>query len=319
MGFLIIDSSAEAYEKLQKPLENEFNQAIQICLSGESALDWIRTAPEEVQDLEVIFLAVKTQGLSAQETYTRLKALPEIEDIPILVLSPADDAEVNLLLDSGVFDFIVDPPNLTDLKARVRAALRYFKVQKKLKSQASELAAAQLHLQNFTGLDPLTHLSKRLTFEQTLTREWRRAMREQQFLSLLLIDMDFFQRLNQDFGSAIGDRCLKAVGDILSKYPLRPGDMSARYSGQQFAVLLPNTHLEGARAVAEKIRTDVENLKLEHEKVSIPLTISIGSATYYVQDDTLEPFVLLEAADKALLDAKSQGRNIVSLLDLTKV
>ena len=314
----MIAAIPSAYEKLQKPLEEQFQQEVHLCLSGEAALEWLASEPEKAAKIELMLLAPDLQGLSPAETIQRIKATDRYRQTPILLLTPPELEDTAALLTAGVQDLLPYPPQAVELQARIQTALALNTTHQRIQTLEMELEAVRIQLQSFADIDPLTHLSKRLTFEQNLNREWRRALREQQFLSLLLIDMDLFAQINQEFGSAVGDRCLRAVGEILRHYPLRPGDLSARFTGQQFVVLLPNTHYEGARAVAETLRSSIEGLQLEHEGVPVSFTASIGGITLYPQDDNLDPTLLLAAADKAMKEAKSLGRNIVSLVDLSQ-
>ncbi|MGE3726075.1 MAG: GGDEF domain-containing protein [Candidatus Sericytochromatia bacterium] len=318
MAILMIAALPSTYEKLQKPLEETFQQEVHLCLSGEAALEWLDAEPEKAAKIELFLLAPDLQGLSPSETIQRIQALDSFSQTPILLLTPPEFEDASVLLEAGAQDLLPYPPQVVEFQARIQTALALNKAHQRIQTLEMELDAVRIQLQSFADIDPLTHLSKRLTFEQNLNREWRRALREQQFLSLLMIDMDLFSAINQEFGTAVGDRCLRGVGDILRHYPLRPGDLSARFTGQQFVVLLPNTHYEGARAVAETLRSSIEGLQLEHEGVPIPLTASIGGVTLYPQDDNLDPTLLLAAADKALLEAKTLGRNIVSLVDLSQ-
>lgn len=318
MAILMIAAMPSAYENLQKPLEEQFQQEVHLCLSGEAALEWLEAEPEKAAKIDLMLLAPDLQGLSPAETIQRIKALDRFSQTPILLLTPPEFEDASALLAAGAQDLLPYPPQAVDFQARIQTALALNKSHQRIQMLEMELEAVRIQLQSFADIDPLTHLSKRLTFEQNLNREWRRALREQQYLSLLLIDMDLFAQINQEFGSAVADRCLRAVGEILRHYPLRPGDLSARFTGQQFVVLLPNTHYEGARAVAETLRSSIEGLQLEHEGVPIPLTASLGGITLYPQDDNLDPTLLLAAADKAMKEAKTLGRNIVSLVDLSQ-
>lgn len=314
MAILIIAALPGIFDQLQPTLKAHFQQELHQSLNVEAALEWASAEPEKAAEIQVILLAQEANSASVQA----LKAHDSLSLAPILLLVPAEGFEHLPLLKAGAQDLLPYPPQSAELQGRIQTALALFAAHQQQQKLEQELAAVRIQLQSFADIDPLTHLSKRLTFEQHLKREWRRALRDQQYLSLLLLDMDLFARINSEFGTAVGDRCLRAVGEILRHYPLRPGDLSARFTGQQFAVLLPNTHYEGARAVAEILRSSIEGLQLEHEGIPIPLTASVGGITVYPQDDSLDPTLLVAAADKALKEAKDLGRNIVSLVDLSQ-
>src|SRR5258706_57458 len=175
--------------------------------------------------------------------------------------------------------------------------------------------------------DQLTALATRRRFDGVLEREARRAAREGTPLSLLLIDLDYFKGYNDAYGHVAGDACLQAVCSALAQAVQRPGDMAARYGGEELAVVLPNTDKAGAQQVAERLRARIEGLALEHRISRFGhVTASIGVATAQgdeagatqgatqgtTQGSTQGAAVaLVEAADRALYRAKAAGRNCV--------
>jgi diguanylate cyclase (GGDEF)-like protein/PAS domain S-box-containing protein len=171
--------------------------------------------------------------------------------------------------------------------------------------------------------DDLTGLANRRAFDGVLAREWQRTLRERTQLSLLMLDLDIFKGLNDRYGHQAGDDCLRAVAGEITKAVHRPGDLAARYGGEEIAVILGNTDAAGALEVAERIRAAVSGLGLPnpanaqgHGRV----TISIGAATAICRaGNAMEmPAALVTAADAALYAAKEQGRNRVvaaALLD----
>ena len=170
-----------------------------------------------------------------------------------------------------------------------------------------------LHLLAMT--DGLTGLANRRAFDEALEREWRRAWREKLPISLLLLDLDNFKGVNDSYGHQVGDECLRIVGETLQSIVRRPGDVVARYGGEEMAVLLPATDDYGAFIVAEQLRGTVEALqwahRTNHAHGSV-VTVSIGCATALLQDSgrvSVTSANLLEAADKSLFQAKAEGRN----------
>jgi diguanylate cyclase (GGDEF)-like protein len=164
--------------------------------------------------------------------------------------------------------------------------------------------------------DGLTGLANRRTFDRRLELEWLRAARDGTPLSLLLIDVDQFKAYNDVYGHQAGDRCLKIVAQVFSLTANRPGDLVARYGGEEIAILLPDTDAEGAAAVAENTRARIEALALRHE-ANPPLnvlTISIGGATampaYELSRTAANDLVAM--ADQALYRAKTAGRNCIA-------
>jgi diguanylate cyclase (GGDEF)-like protein len=167
--------------------------------------------------------------------------------------------------------------------------------------------------------DGLTGLANRRTFDKALEAEWLRAARHNMPLSLLLMDIDRFKRFNDSYGHQAGDKCLQMVARILAGATKRPGDLVARYGGEEIAMLLPATDPDGAAAVAEDVRSRVEALAIPHDG-NVPacvLTISIGTATLRPSFELVnaDPKMLISLADQALYQAKLNGRNQVSIAD----
>ncbi|MEG3896446.1 MULTISPECIES: diguanylate cyclase domain-containing protein [unclassified Microcoleus] len=172
------------------------------------------------------------------------------------------------------------------------------------------LQDANQKLELLANLDGLTQVANRRCFNNRLQSEWQRLAREQQPLSLILLDIDVFKRYNDCYGHLAGDDCLIRIGQTLQTVVRRPPDLAARYGGEEFVVLLPNTNLEGGIKVAENIQQEIHDLAIPHaqsdvkEIVTVSLGISSLIPTLEVQRDTL-----VADADKALYDAKQHGRD----------
>nr|WP_307730457.1 diguanylate cyclase [Massilia violaceinigra] len=172
--------------------------------------------------------------------------------------------------------------------------------------------AAQVALEQLATLDGLTGLANRRCFDNTLGAEWSRALRQQQPLSLLMVDVDNFKAYNDANGHLGGDECLKRIAIAVSS-EMRANDLVARYGGEEFAVILPNQSLKGAAIVAERIRCRVERLKVPNGRGDNEhVTVSIGAATAIASSDT-SACQLVATADAALYRAKHMGRNRISL------
>ena len=174
------------------------------------------------------------------------------------------------------------------------------------------LTRANQKLQRFAYLDGLTQVANRRRFEQFLNHEWRRLMREQSTLALIMVDIDHFKAFNDIYGHQTGDECLRRVAAILRTAVQRPADMVARYGGEEFAVVLPNTKVEGAETVAEKIRAHMHKQKIPHRgsPVSQFVTMSLGVAVMSPHP-LKSPDDLVKIADDALYQAKEGGRDRV--------
>ncbi len=180
-------------------------------------------------------------------------------------------------------------------------------------TQTSELQLANEQLIILSVQDGLTGIANRRMFDNYLNKEWRRSAREQTPLSLILMDVDFFKRYNDTYGHQQGDRCLIAVAETMQKNIRRPADLAARYGGEEFAFILPNTPNQGASLIAERMRQGIQDLQIPHSssEVSFHVSISLGVVTTLPQGDSdnhdLKAFV--ESADRALYQAKEEGRN----------
>ncbi len=180
----------------------------------------------------------------------------------------------------------------------------------KVQERTAELEQLNGELQSASITDSLTQIKNRRYFDYKLSNEFRRAHRDKTPLSLMLIDIDFFKKFNDQYGHQAGDDVLKKVATRIQEITHRPGDTVARYGGEEFTVLLSDTSLEGALLVAECIRNSIEKMKLEWEGNQLSLTISIGLATTIPTAVNAEQGLLKEA-DTYLYMAKANGRNQV--------
>jgi len=183
-----------------------------------------------------------------------------------------------------------------------------------LREKEAHLAAANAILEELALHDSLTGLPNRRHFDERLDSEYHRAVREHHELSLLMLDVDYFKKYNDIQGHQAGDDCLKGIAQAIDADLRRPGDMAARYGGEEFAVILPATGKWGAVERAEAVRRAIESLAILHPDNPMKncVTVSVGVATIHPPDDASSTASLIEAADKALYEAKHEGRNRVS-------
>jgi diguanylate cyclase (GGDEF)-like protein len=172
------------------------------------------------------------------------------------------------------------------------------------------LRKANADLERISTVDGLTNISNRRYFDIVLQKAWRMGMRERQPLALIMIDIDNFKMFNDTYGHLAGDQCLKSVADVIKKVAKRSGDFVARFGGEEFVALLPNTTEDGASIVAEEIRVKIENLGIKQEKIATVVTVSLGVAVT-IPDKNTHPDNLINAADQALYQAKKDGRNTI--------
>ncbi|MDY6942965.1 MAG: diguanylate cyclase [Pseudomonadota bacterium] len=198
----------------------------------------------------------------------------------------------------------------------------------RLDDKTTQLERANNALRYMSMVDGLTLVPNRRRFDEVLHDEWRRATRhhvgrqfngrgsEPESVSLVLIDIDHFKQYNDHYGHLAGDECLRRVAKTVADSLNRCGDLVARYGGEEFAVLLPSTTIEGAVAIAERIRAAVEALSIPHHGsvTSDHVTISLGVAGMDQIEESV-PSNLVERADRALYEAKANGRNQVAQYD----
>lgn len=179
---------------------------------------------------------------------------------------------------------------------------------------AEELNDTNARLTLLASLDGLTGIANRRSFDERLTVEWKVAVRQRQPIALAMIDLDNFKQFNDLYGHLAGDRCLCKVADCLARQAHRPEDLVARFGGEEFALLMPNTPWDGASKVAERIRADIHALGMEHMgNLWNQVTVSVGFASL-TPGGTEGQSRLIQLADAALYQAKSRGRNRVETI-----
>ncbi len=172
------------------------------------------------------------------------------------------------------------------------------------------------HLQNLALEDGLTGLANRRHFDIALSQEFARALRNKDSVALIMLDVDWFKQYNDIYGHRAGDDCLRRIAALLKQVPQRTGDLVARYGGEEMVVLLPQTTLESATLIAQRIRADIIALDIQHAASPLTIvTISAGVAVIEPSQDSGEPEDLVEEADRALYVAKAKGRNVVACHD----
>ncbi len=185
-------------------------------------------------------------------------------------------------------------------------------VEEELRKHKAQLIEVNEELRKIARLDELTKMFNRRWFDETIQQEWKRATREKSFLSLIMFDIDYFQKLNDIYGHQVGDECLRKIAATAIEIFKRPGDLLARYGEKEFAVLLPNTDENGAFTIGERLREKIESLEIEFDekKEDIDLTISLGVASLIPQTGE-DHSKLISQADDALHQAKEKGSNKV--------
>ncbi len=314
---LLVDDQAIVAEAVRRALAEEEDIDFHYCSSSDDAVESaIQTRPTVIlQDL----VMPGTDGLALVRAY---RNHPATRDVPIIVLSTKEEPSVkSAAFAAGANDYLVKLPDRIELAARIRYHSRSYvnlvqrdEAYRALRQSQQQLLEANLELRRLTHSDGLTGLSNRRYLDEYLSAEWRRGARDQTELAMLMIDVDNFKLYNDTYGHVAGDDVLRQLASTLEKSVGRSGDLVARFGGEEFAVVLPGTGGGGARLLAEKIRRDVELLRLPHRASTNGqcVTVSIGAATLVPSHGT--PITaLIEAADSALYQAKRDGRNRVAL------
>ena len=181
-----------------------------------------------------------------------------------------------------------------------------------LAKRFSDSLEQEVILTDLSSKDPLTQLWNRRKYNEIIELEWRRCLRFQKPIALIIMDIDFFKAYNDYHGHLDGDECLTKIGHTIRYSLLRSAGMAIRYGGEEFIVILPETEKEEAIRIAEMIRQKIEALKIPHEQSSVGahITISVGVCVV-IPNDSVSSEDLFSAADTALYKAKENGRNQV--------
>ncbi|MDB5917346.1 MAG: diguanylate cyclase response regulator [Massilia sp.] len=257
-------------------------------------------------------------GFSLIRTY---RDDPILAQVPVIVLSAKDDPQGKAnSFAVGANDYVVKLPDRLELLARIRyhsagyiSRLQRDEAFQFLRASQKNLADANIELQKLAALDSLTGIANRRRFDEVLRAEWRRGQRDKKPLSLLMCDIDCFKSYNDTFGHLAGDLCLKKTAAVLTEHLKRPADVAARFGGEEFAIVLPDTDQSGALLIANACRTHIEQLAIDNPRSpNGVITMSIGLITI-VPSRAGSAEALVAAADKALYQAKNDGRNQVVL------
>ena len=232
-----------------------------------------------------------------------VKSNPEFRTRYIIMLTGEDEQEDKVEgLELGADDYITKPFQYPELMARIRAGKRIVDLQK-------ELLETNKRLELLSITDGLTKLHNHRYFQDELARAFEESQRYQRPLSLAMIDLDFFKKVNDTYGHAVGDDVLKCAARLF-RQSVRSTDLVARYGGEEFAVMMPETALADACVFAEKIRSLVESEPLDTQAGPVSVTVSIGVASVpHTRIHSAKEVII--AADKALYRAKKRGRNQV--------
>ncbi|MFZ6769516.1 sensor domain-containing diguanylate cyclase [Undibacterium sp. Di26W] len=254
---------------------------------------------------------------SAQDGVKRLNSFRRLDKYPLFVSAAVSEDEI---LADWLTDTYLHSAGVALLVIALGSIGFYLIGQMKLRLNAeAEVIRARdamivlnKTLEQLSLQDALTELANRRNFDIALEEEFSRAIRNASSLALIMIDVDHFKQYNDLYGHAAGDECLRKISQAVKSCQNRAGDLTARYGGEELAVILPTTDAEGALIIAERIRTTIRNLGISHAGNETGIvTISAGVDAMIPVKDVNKPIELIEAADNALYAAKKSGRNRV--------
>jgi len=288
---LVVDDTATNLDILTDLLEQ---YDVISTISGKDALKIVN---DEIIDL--ILLDIMMPEMDGYEVCKILKADEKTKDIPIIfITAKIDEDSIEMAYDVGGSDYVTKPFKPRELLSRVKKELNYKDMVDKLKFLAST--------------DPMTQLYNRRYFTKMSDFIFDLTKREKQNLSIVMLDIDKFKNVNDTYGHKVGDDVIISLANKLIDHQ-RKSDVICRYGGEEFVILLPNTSIDGANTLAQKIRKDIEllTIKLLSNK-SLKFTVSLGVSQVDLESDkNIE--LALKRADDALYEAKETGRNKVCI------
>jgi diguanylate cyclase (GGDEF)-like protein len=334
-NLLIVDDNEEHLDLMVDILKEDPRYTVFRAVSGEEALEVV-----ENNDIEIVILDVVMPGMDGYEVCKQIRKKHRLKPIQIVMISGFNHKnDLDELLELVADDFISKPITALELQARLKAALIRLRDQTKLygdlkedrqaegKNLSSlmaeniqlrqeyqkvrrineELAESCQQLEQLASLDTLSGLLNRRTLFQRIEIEIERTTRLDWPLIGIMIDIDHFKRVNDNFGHQCGDLVIQEIGAKLNR-SLRKYDYAGRYGGEEFFVIFSNTTADIAQSIAERFRTDMEQTEFKCEEERFTVTVSIGVAQFNLGES---PDRWISRADGAMYQAKQRGRNQV--------
>lgn len=299
---LIVDDLDDNLEILREMLS--FNgYRVDTARSGEAALERVQQSHPDL-----ILLDILMPGINGFEVCARLKADESTRDIPVIFVSSMIDIDSKIMgFKVGGVDYINKPFQHAEVLVRVNTHVTLRRLREHLEEQNVEL-------ERLANTDYLTKLYNRRRFFHAAEQEFEHAISNGKPISITLIDLDYFKRVNDVHGHLVGDRVLIHVAQIIHSY-CRVSDVAARYGGEEFVILHPSISRQSAYLVAERIRKQLEATPFLRESDEISITMSAGVVDTLACKDCLRIDDVLAKADIALYRAKDAGRNQVVIFE----
>lgn len=269
-----------------------------------NGLEGFKILANRAADLDLVLCDLEMPEFDGLKFLQMRATRADFAGVPVIFLTSRGDVSYRVKgLEMGASDYLAKPVSREELRLRARNQLQIRRLEVALRRAVAELG-------RLSRTDALTGLPNRRHFVDALEREFERSTRYGGSLGLLVIDIDHFKRVNDTWGHLAGDKVLRDVAGILA-YNLRQSDIAARFGGEEFAVLLPETDLEGAVLVAERYRLEIAARQFKIDGAGLQITVSIGAAAL-PRTQAADATELLRRADAALYKAKESGRNRVA-------
>ncbi len=300
---LVEDSPTQARAAETALVHNGYR--VVVATSGTAAIKAVKGG-----GIDVVVLDLILPDLSGKEVCRWLKLNSDTRGIPIIMVTVKGEVEDRVAgLEAGADDYLAKPFSEIELNARIYAALRNKALRDELHDKNRQMGDLLARVEYLAVTDPLTGLFNRRRVESVLEVEWKAVKRYGRELSCFVLDVDHFKTINDEHGHRVGDVVLKTIADIVRSC-VREVDTVARWGGEEFLAILPQTGLEGAGVVAERVLERIRGRRFE-ELPGRQVTASAGVAAAGGGHDN--PDKLVNAADFALLQAKAGGRDRVEL------
>ena len=215
--------------------------------------------------VDLIIMDVNMPTMNGFETTRAIKQMEGMHWFPIIFLTiQQDESSFSQGILAGGDAYLEKPINTVKLQCTITAMERIYTMHNTLQSEKNSLLISNKKLERLAMYDPLTGLANRRNFDESLHQQFKLARRHKTPLSIIICDIDFFKIYNDTYGHPKGDECLAAVAKTMSNIPVRPTDQACRYGGEEFTIILPDTHHEGGLLIAEKLRQAVVNKNIPH-------------------------------------------------------
>lgn len=250
---------------------------------------------------DAVLLDIMMPGLNGFQVCELLKKDTETRDIPVIMITAKTDGnDINCAFELGAFDYIKKPIDEIEVLARLKSALRYKEQQDKLKDMAMK--------------DGLTGVYNHVLLLELFQKELIKQQRHKGNMAFVMVDIDYFKRVNDTYGHTSGDIILKELAGIIS-VSVRGSDIVGRYGGEEFSIILSEVEFDEVLKLCERIRSDIENYVFRLSDETIHITVSMGVYFKTPEDKTISEDII-KKADEALYHAKRSGRNRVEISNI---